>query len=223
MSKYFFNKFYEKFPEVLNENECWIWQGLKDKDGYGVYAKKRAHRVCWEAYNAEPIPTGMVVMHSCDNPSCVNPFHLSIGSNLDNMRDKVLKNRQPRGSNASYSKLNDDEVLQLRMLSRLTDFNSKELGNIFGISDVAVRKIISGENWNHLPYQKNDKTYSGTKHHWSKLTEANVLCIHRDFKNGIGTLELAKKYNVSRPTINRILSGKIWKKVNPLSNLDFDD
>ncbi len=75
---------------------CWLWQACKDSDGYGylqVAGKSLgAHRVSWKLINGS-VPEGLYVLHSCDTPSCVNPDHLFVGTNTDNMRDKVKKGR----------------------------------------------------------------------------------------------------------------------------------
>nr|MBA3891683.1 HNH endonuclease [Gemmatimonadaceae bacterium] len=84
---------------------CWIWIGAKNPAGYGQLRIKSAmggfrislaHRLSYELY-VGPIPTGLVVMHSCDTPSCVNPAHLSVGTQADNLRDAGTKGRMSRG------------------------------------------------------------------------------------------------------------------------------
>ncbi len=75
---------------------CWLWQAGKDSNGYGklqISGKSTgAHRISWELTNG-PVPEGMLVLHTCDTPNCVNSNHLFIGTNTDNMRDKVSKGR----------------------------------------------------------------------------------------------------------------------------------
>lgn len=83
-------------------DECWVWGGHRNKQGYGrkAFGSKRkgtyrgyyVHRLAWEWVNG-PIPEGMCVCHRCDNPPCVNPAHLFLGTNLDNVRDREAKHR----------------------------------------------------------------------------------------------------------------------------------
>lgn len=89
---------------VVKTDTCWLWMGAKSK-GYGRYRivrganSRRCHRVSWELAHG-PIPPGMVVMHSCDNPSCVNPAHLSLGTQRDNVHDAIAKGRHKIPSEA---------------------------------------------------------------------------------------------------------------------------
>jgi len=84
----------------LNPLLCWKWKANTNSDGYGTFwfNKKmtKAHRVSWEIHKG-PIPVGKQVLHTCDNPPCVNPEHLFLGTNTDNVQDKVFKYRQAKG------------------------------------------------------------------------------------------------------------------------------
>ena len=83
----------ERTANELRDDECWTTTRAPHASGYTYVDNRRLHRIAWEAYNAEPIPEGMVVMHSCDNPACFNPAHLTIGTQGDNMRDRDRKGR----------------------------------------------------------------------------------------------------------------------------------
>lgn len=107
---------------VEKTNGCWIWRGSVISGGYGdvderIHGKRvfriRAHRLSWELANG-PIPDGLHVCHKCDNPPCVNPDHLFLGTDADNSADKLAKGRQPRGAKAGPAKLIDSEVVEMR-------------------------------------------------------------------------------------------------------------
>lgn len=91
------NRFWNK---VYKTDSCWLWIGSRLPTGYGTFRVgkkvKRAHRVSWELHNGPIIDGSLLVCHTCDNPMCVNPDHLFLGTNLDNMRDRNAKGRNPQ-------------------------------------------------------------------------------------------------------------------------------
>lgn len=82
--------------KLAGADECWEWIAGKDKDGYGWFKRDRAHRAAWIFFNGR-IPEGFLVLHTCDNPPCVNPAHLFLGTQQDNMTDCLKKGRRPSG------------------------------------------------------------------------------------------------------------------------------
>jgi len=101
----------ERFFARVNKipGGCWEWTGPLEPSGYARCwggTKERAHRFSWMIYNG-PIPEGMLVLHKCDNKKCVNPDHLFLGTQLDNMRDKVEKGRHV---SLSLPKMKDGEI-----------------------------------------------------------------------------------------------------------------
>lgn len=106
------DRFYQKI-DTAHETDCHIWIGYRNPAGYGVFIVDRkpvgAHRMAWRLANG-PIPDGMLVCHRCDNPSCVNPDHLFLGTQLDNMRDMVKKKRakpQPKQHGKAFMQPSD--------------------------------------------------------------------------------------------------------------------
>jgi len=131
--------------------DCWEWRGSKAGKGYGqIWEGGRnlyAHRISWELANG-PIPAGKFVCHHCDNPSCVNPAHLWIGSNADNMRDMIAKDRAPdrRGKRDGNSKLTEKEVHEIRqMLSR--GILQRVIAEEYGITQTNISCIKTGKSW----------------------------------------------------------------------------
>ena len=112
----------ERSANELRDDECWTLDRVPHSSGYVYVQNRRLHRVAWEAHNAEPIPEGMVVMHSCDNRECFNPAHLSIGTQKQNIEDAVLRDRGVgRGNNsADYDEINAllDEGLTQKQAAR---------------------------------------------------------------------------------------------------------
>ena len=117
MDEIFINKFWSR----VNKTEtCWNWTGPRDKKGYGlgIYNKGRQPRIHRQSYelNIGPIPQGLHVLHKCDNPSCVRPDHLFLGTNFDNIQDRNKKGRMnhAKGEQVSHCKLTPQQVLEIR-------------------------------------------------------------------------------------------------------------
>ena len=135
-----------------SSDQCWNWTGLRDRYGYGtiqVCGKKlRAHRVSWELANG-PIPAGMCVLHRCDNPSCVNPRHLWIGRQEENIQDMASKGRRARGEKHGSVKLIEQDVHEIRqMLS--WKILQRVIAKKYGVSRQTISMIKTGKNWGWL-------------------------------------------------------------------------
>ena len=133
---------------------CWQWNGYKLPHEYGTFAVARcqmrlAHRVAWELTNGE-IPEGMRVIHSCDNPSCVNPEHLRLGTAKDNTRDMLTKWRHAHGERHPKTALTEEQVLAIRSLRMSSDLSYAKIGNRFGVSATSVYKIVRRTRWVHI-------------------------------------------------------------------------
>jgi hypothetical protein len=129
---------------------CWIWRHSADAYGYGQLhwsgSTRKAHRVAWEAVNG-PIPPGMCVCHHCDNPPCVNPDHLFLGTPADNARDREAKRRggDHRGEKAGRAaKLTWEEVGVVR---GVRGFSMRQLATIFNVSHSRIFSIIHNKTW----------------------------------------------------------------------------
>jgi hypothetical protein len=153
------------WSKVDQSSRCWIWTSAKTKAGYGVFTYNRkvllAHRIIWELANGF-IPDGLNVLHNCpdgDNPSCVNPAHLWLGTQRDNAFDMVAKGhagcvRHPervmRGSHHGNSKLIESQVLEIRRLYASGQYRQGVIAHRFGISRSLIQKIILRKLWTHV-------------------------------------------------------------------------
>lgn len=143
--------FAERFwSKVVKGAGCWVWTASKNKYGYGqVKAYKKmmgAHRCAWILTHGE-IPEGLHVLHACDNPPCVRPDHLFLGTNQDNMNDRDQKHRQASGELVGTSKLKAKSVAEIRALYQTGDFTQKQLGEQFGVTDAQVSLIVNNKSW----------------------------------------------------------------------------
>lgn len=136
-------------PGEPPERECWDWSAGTDWDGYGQVRidgrTQRAHVVSHRVFNG-PVEGGLHVMHSCDRPICVNPAHLSLGTNIDNIADRDRKGRKPRGMAVGNAKLTDDEV---RMI-RASELTNVALAEILGVHHSTVSLVRLGRRWGHI-------------------------------------------------------------------------
>lgn len=135
---------------------CLIWFGCKTPRGYGCAydpekkKNKRAHRFIWELTNGE-IKDGLLVMHSCDNPPCVEISHLSLGTQSDNMIDAYRKGRIRirKGSDVGTAVLIEKQVVQIKkMLSRR--INKRVIADIIGTNYYNIKAISGGKAWRHI-------------------------------------------------------------------------
>ncbi len=135
-------------------DKCWLWSGSLAPDGYGKVKIKdkhtSAHRLSWVIHNGE-IPSGMQVLHKCDNRSCVNPNHLVLGTNAENTADRVRKGRSnpAKGNQLPQSKLDECKVRQIREMSRVGMPQSK-IAAYFDMCQQAIANVVSRKAWAHI-------------------------------------------------------------------------
>jgi hypothetical protein len=132
---------------------CWIWTGARSEQAYGYLTidgkEVKAHRYSYELHKG-PIPDGLDVLHSCDNPPCVNPDHLFLGTGLENLADASAKGRMARGERHYLAKLTEAQVRQVRELYA-AGVTQKDLAVRFGTSRGNVGYIVRRERWAWLP------------------------------------------------------------------------
>jgi hypothetical protein len=123
---------------------CILWVGATDKAGYGRLGNALAHRIAWELYHG-PIPEGSHILHKCDVPACVNPEHLFLGTNQDNIDDKMNKDRQAKGSmfNRKLTELDVSKILARTEPQAL-------IAKDFGVDQSLISRILNRKRWKHV-------------------------------------------------------------------------
>lgn len=142
-----------RFYAKIILGDCWVWNACKDKYGYGwiKLGKKTiaAHRLSYMIHNGD-IGSGMHVLHTCDNPSCVNPAHLFLGTHIDNMEDMKKKGRwrgvSNAGENNPLAKLSANQVAEIRK-EIASGHKYKDVALKYCISDGHARKIAACKSW----------------------------------------------------------------------------
>ena len=135
------------FEKVAKSEACWEWTAAKDSSGYGCISiggrLDGAHRVSWRIAFGE-IPNGLLVLHKCDNRSCVNPDHLFLGTVKDNVQDMVAKGRNVAGE--GRRKLTATQVVDVFRL-RAKGWLQREIAQEMRVSQKQISRILRGENW----------------------------------------------------------------------------
>lgn len=155
-----------KSVDKKGPSDCWNWLAGRVSGGYGRFhfnfngkTRHSAHRLSYAMHNAVDMQD-LFVCHRCDNPSCVNPDHLFLGTCLDNVRDMIAKGRKrfgkpadykhlPRGSRHGSAKLSEQQVLEIRRVYP-KEGSTSELGERFGVSPAMIQLIINRKNWTHI-------------------------------------------------------------------------
>jgi len=141
-------RFEAKVDKRTTPEACWPWTAHKSPAGYGQIRVNGetliASRVAWEL-TVGPIPAGLDVLHHCDNPPCVNPKHLFLGTDIENQQDSVEKGRHNAncGEGRPGAKLTVAAVKEIRK----SDLSTYKLASKFGVSRRAIRAVLDGRNW----------------------------------------------------------------------------
>lgn len=206
-----FKRFYERVDKPSDPDACWLWTGYTGTDGYGMLWVKigddparnhRANRVSYLIHTGD-IPDGMLVCHDCpsgDNPTCVNPAHLFVGTPQDNSRDMVMKGRaiRPAGSACYNAKLTESDVVQIRELIE-SGVGVCAIAREFNVSQTTISEIKIGNRWKHVaPNVGRPRSFTPKQAEEIRILRAQ----------GVPVRQLVARFGISRNVINKIVAGK---------------
>lgn len=148
-----------EFMELANvdvfscSKECWNWLGKITPNNYGTFCRLgelSAHRLAYKLFVGR-IPKGLSVLHKCDNPGCVNPFHLFIGSQVDNIKDCENKNRDLKrhGSEHPYAILTENQIPEIFKLKQ-QGMVQNDIARKFNVAPMTISDILRRKTWKHV-------------------------------------------------------------------------
>jgi hypothetical protein len=187
---------------------CWLWLGSVNANGYGKIGGKLAHRMAWAAHNG-PVPDGLNVLHSCDVRCCINPAHLFLGTQPENVADCIAKDRHAYGQRSGRARITPDIAHAIYSADGAYSAVAAE----FRTTAKTVEAIKRGETWARTTSGIARK--NGTKHvpkgrcHWNAaLDEDAARAIRKDRRF---SRIIAAEYGVSRQTIDDVRNGTSWR------------
>lgn len=199
------------------QNGCWEWTA-STVQGYGQFGaggrgvrNVRAHRFSWQLSNG-PIPPGMDICHRCDNPPCVNPDHLFVGTRRDNIQDMIAKSRDRLiGERSSNARLSDDAVRAIRY-SFAAGVSRAVLAEQYGIKPESVNHIVNGKRRRSAgalhPVSAFGNRPRGERNNRAKITDAQVEELLIERSSGVTIRALAQKYGMSEAGVSSITRGR---------------
>lgn len=154
MRKNTIEDFWKLVDKTTTPNGCWEWLGqCQPKMPYGRYTLSgkfwTAHRLSYTLVKGS-IPQGLIVLHSCDNPKCCRPEHLSLGTKADNAKDRDTKQRQARGITNGSTKLTEQDVLDIRNMPYGNRGDNKRIRLKYNLDKTTVQKIVNRITWKHI-------------------------------------------------------------------------
>lgn len=209
----FWSKVRKRGPE-----ECWLWTASRTGAGYGQIwtsmvkgvrgRRLDAHRCSWELHYGK-IEEGFHVLHKCDVKLCVNPSHLYLGTNSNNMQDALIRGQKPHGSKCSFAKLTSDQV-QIARDKWNAGKAQQAIADELGVSVATIQRAVSGGAYKNVPFSIPHR--KGHRNLHRKLSEETVKAIRtssREFSNK----RLAEMYQIGITTVHYIRTGEPWAHI----------
>ena len=192
------------FSKIEKTNSCWNWSAQIYPSGYGAFYMNSkntlSHRASWVIHFGE-IPKGMLVCHACDNPKCVNPDHLWLGTHKENTNDMIVKGRKkimPAKIDHDFHKCVFDLYLK--------GFNQRDIAKKFSVHQKTIWRILH----TFIDVRKN---ILGENNPLNKLKKTEVLEIRNEYARTRKIIGLSEKFNVSRGCIENIIYRRSWKHI----------
>ena len=147
------DRFWSKIKKTSDASDCWEWQAGTSAAGYGIFnvgkADYIATRISYNLYYKKD-PLELCVLHKCDNPVCVNPHHLFLGTKDENMKDMVYKGRANKGEAVNTNKLTSEQVKEIRAIYKTGALNKSELAREYGVYHSNIISIVNNKTWKHI-------------------------------------------------------------------------
>lgn len=213
----------DRFVEKVSiSNDCWEWLAGK-RNGYGSFyvggcnsniIQVPAHRFSYEQF-VGPIPVNYFVCHRCDNPGCVRPAHLFLGTVLDNNQDMMKKGRfKPHylyGETNAASKLTDKEVVTIWQLYATGQWSHRRLAYKYRVSHPIIRQVVNGILRPHLHLGRVKRVFIMGR----KISSTDAASIRKRYaEGGISQREIAASYSVQQTVVSRIIRGVAWRELS---------
>lgn len=204
-------RFWEKV-DIRGTSECWEWCASKRSGEYGQFSiagkTYKANRIAYEFFYGS-FDKSLFVLHECDNPGCVNPAHLFLGSHTDNMKDMVTKKRSACGENHGRAVLSEKDVIDIVDLYNSGQHTHDSIAALYGVDSPAIYKILNGRTWAEITGINFSK--SGLV---KKLSEKEVIEIVDLYRTGdYSQKQISEFFCVGKTAIGNILTGKNWSHV----------
>lgn len=204
---------------VGKDDECWVWQGSLRGEYGCVHTNgrtKSCHRVAYELRKG-PIPDGLEIRHSCDNPPCCNPAHLSVGTHSENMRDMSDRGR------GCGQVLVEQDVMRIRAMFFDEHIPQRTIAKAFGMSPAAISLAVRGVNWTAIGVPSGDLVKAttemtrsvrrGTESNFSKMTPEVVRAMRAESASGSSQADIARKYGMSKMATSLAIRRKTWAHI----------